>query len=73
MNNEYSNLRKELEAGRSVIIFTTGVSMEPLLHDKRKENATHVLVIPTSERLSVSISAQTDAALPIVIPSRKSS
>ena len=53
MNKQYSNLRKELEAGRPIITFTTGVSMEPLLHDKRKKNATSVLVVPVNSPLSV--------------------
>ncbi len=53
MNKEFSNLRNELKNGRSVITFTTGVSMEPLLHDKRKKNATHVLVVPVNGPLSV--------------------
>jgi len=35
-------------AGRSVISFTRGVSMEPLLHDKAKKNATHVLIQPVT-------------------------
>ena len=39
-------LKDELLAGRPVITFTSGVSMEPLLQDKRKKNATHVLVMP---------------------------
>lgn len=53
MNREYSNLRRELKEGRAVITFTTGTSMEPLLHDKRKPNATHVLVVPVTGPLSV--------------------
>lgn len=53
MNKEYSNLQKELSEGRAVITFTTGVSMEPLLHDKNKSNATHVLVVPKKGKLSV--------------------
>ena len=41
-----TKIKDELQAGRSVISFTSGVSMEPLLHDKRKKNATHVLIVP---------------------------
>ncbi len=52
MNKEYSNVQKELGAGKSIIIFTTGTSMEPLLYDKKKRNATHVLVEPISRELS---------------------
>lgn len=52
MNREVYNLQKELAAGREVIVFTTGTSMEPLLYDKRKKNATHVLVKPITEALS---------------------
>lgn len=48
MNKEFTRLKDELSAGRSVISFTSGVSMEPLLHDKRKKNATHVLIVPVS-------------------------
>lgn len=47
MNKEVSNLKKELENGRSVLVFTSGTSMEPLLYDKSRKNATHVLVEPT--------------------------
>ena len=46
MNRELTRIKDELEAGRPVISFTSGVSMEPLLHDKRKRNATHVLILP---------------------------
>lgn len=46
MNKEFTRLKDELSAGRSVLSFTSGVSMEPLLHDKRKKNATHVLIVP---------------------------
>lgn len=46
MNREPTKLKDELRAGRPVISFTSGVSMEPLLHDKRKKNATHVLIVP---------------------------
>lgn len=53
MSKKVSNLRSELEQGRPVITFTTGISMEPLLHDKHKKNATHVLVVPVSDSLSV--------------------
>ena len=48
MNKELTRLKDELSAGRSVISFTSGVSMEPLLHDKRKKNATHVLIVPVT-------------------------
>lgn len=48
MNKEFTRLKDELSAGRSVISFTSGVSMEPLLHDKRKKNATHVLIVPNT-------------------------
>ena len=48
MNKEFTRLKDELSAGRSVISFTSGVSMEPLLHDKRKKNATHVLIVPVT-------------------------
>lgn len=46
MNSEISNIRKELEGNKPVLIFTKGCSMEPLLYDKSKKNATHVLVEP---------------------------
>ena len=46
MSKEITKLRDELLAGRSVISFTSGTSMEPLLHDKTKKNATHVLIVP---------------------------
>ena len=46
MNKEFTRLRDELSEGRCVISFTSGVSMEPLLHDKKKKNATHVLIEP---------------------------
>ncbi len=45
---EKIRLADELAAGRSVITFTSGSSMEPLLHDKRKKRATHVLIRPAS-------------------------
>ena len=48
MNKELTRLKDELMAGRPVISFTSGVSMEPLLHDKRKKNATHVLIVPVT-------------------------
>lgn len=48
MNKEFTRLKDELSAGHSVISFTSGVSMEPLLHDKRKKNATHVLIVPVT-------------------------
>ena len=53
MNSEYSNLQKELQAGKPVIVFTTGTSMEPLLYDKGKKHATHVIVEPVSEELTI--------------------
>ena len=34
MNKELTRLKDELMAGRPVISFTRGISMEPLLHDK---------------------------------------
>lgn len=46
MNKEEKRIQEELCAGRSVIVATTGVSMEPLLHDRQKKNATHVLIVP---------------------------
>ena len=49
MNKDVTKIRDELQAGRPVISFTTGVSMEPLLHDKRKKNATHVLIVPVTD------------------------
>lgn len=49
MNKELTRIKDELEAGKPVISFTSGVSMEPLLHDKRKKNATHVLIMPVTE------------------------
>ena len=48
MNKELTKIKDELLAGRPVISFTSGVSMEPLLHDKRKKNATHVLIVPVT-------------------------
>ncbi len=48
MNKELTKIKDELQAGRPVISFTSGVSMEPLLHDKRKKNATHVLIMPVA-------------------------
>lgn len=48
MNRELTKIKDELQAGRPVISFTSGVSMEPLLHDKRKKNATHVLIMPVT-------------------------
>lgn len=53
MSKEQVKLKDELLAGRSVITFTSGVSMEPLLHDKKKKNATHVLVVPMQDKCSV--------------------
>ena len=49
MNKELTRLKDELMAGRPVISFTRGISMEPLLHDKEKKNATHVLIQPVTE------------------------
>lgn len=49
MNKELTKIKDELLAGRPVISFTSGVSMEPLLHDKRKKNATHVLIVPVTD------------------------
>ena len=46
MNKELTRIKDELEARKPVISFTSGISMEPLLHDKRKKNATHVLILP---------------------------
>jgi len=53
MNNKCSNFQTELKDGKSVIVFTTGTSMEPLLYDKGKKKATHVLVKPITEELSI--------------------
>lgn len=53
MNRELTKIKDELQAGRSVISFTSGVSMEPLLHDKRKKNATHVLIVPVTGTCSI--------------------
>lgn len=53
MNRECSSLQQELRAGKPAIIFTTGTSMEPLLYDKQKKKATHVLVMPVERELSV--------------------
>lgn len=47
MNSEISNIRKELCNHKPVLIFTKGCSMEPLLYDKNKKYATHVMVEPT--------------------------
>ncbi len=46
MNKENRRIKDELLAGRTVFLTTTGVSMEPLLHDKSKKNATSVLIAP---------------------------
>ncbi len=46
MSKEISRIKTELDGGRSVLVTTTGVSMEPLLHDKHKKNATQVLIVP---------------------------
>ena len=53
MNNEVTRIKDELQAGRPVMSFTSGVSMEPLLHDKRKKNATHVLIVPVTDTCKV--------------------
>lgn len=53
MSRELTRIKDELQAGRSVISFTSGVSMEPLLHDKRKKNATHVLIIPVTGKCKI--------------------
>lgn len=53
MNKEGKRLQKELLAGRSVIVETVGVSMEPLLHDKKKKNATHVLIVPCADQYHI--------------------
>lgn len=53
MNRECVKIKDELQAGRSVITFTSGVSMEPLLHDKKKKNATHVLIEPVKRKCDV--------------------
>ena len=46
MNREFKRIQDELAEGRSVLVTTSGVSMEPLLHDKHKKNATQVLIVP---------------------------
>ncbi len=46
MSDEITKIKDELLADRPVISFTSGTSMEPLLHDRRKKNATHVLIVP---------------------------
>lgn len=51
METEYTNVASELKNGNFIIISTSGVSMEPLLHDKRKKNATQVLIKPISAEL----------------------
>ncbi len=48
MDLEISNVKRELQSGRFVIISTSGVSMQPLLYDKKKKKATQVLVEPVS-------------------------
>ena len=50
METEYTNVASELKNGNFIIISTSGVSMEPLLHDKKKKNATQVLIRPLSDR-----------------------
>ena len=47
MNKELRRIQDELAAGRNVLVTTSGVSMEPLLHDKHKKNATRVLIAPS--------------------------
>lgn len=51
MNN--TSIREELAAGRAVYTFTSGVSMEPLLYDKKKKNGTHVRICPVKRQLLV--------------------
>ncbi len=51
MNNETSNIQKELREGRPVITFTVGTSMQPLLYDKGRKHATHVLIEPLKREL----------------------
>lgn len=46
MEKEYTSVESELKKGRFIIISTSGVSMQPLLYDKRKKKATQVLVEP---------------------------
>lgn len=53
MNKEISRIKTELEEGRPVLVTTSGVSMEPLLHDKHKKNATQVLIVPITEPCKV--------------------
>ncbi len=53
MNKETTRIKQELSAGRPVISFTSGASMEPLLHDRKKKNATHVLIVPIQETCRV--------------------
>lgn len=52
MNTEYSNVMNQLKSGKFVVVPTSGVSMEPLLHDKKKKNATQVLIEPVTRTLS---------------------
>lgn len=52
MNKESSNVKKELQEGRAVLTFTSGASMQPLLYDKTKKQATHVLLEPIQRVLS---------------------
>ncbi|WP_156018391.1 S26 family signal peptidase [Streptococcus ruminantium] len=42
----HSQIREELEAGRSVIYVTQGISMRPLLYDKRHKKATQIRLEP---------------------------
>ncbi len=53
MNKEVSRIKTELKEGRAVLVTTSGVSMEPLLHDKQKKNATQVLIVPITEPCKV--------------------
>ncbi|MGT2784391.1 S26 family signal peptidase [Streptococcus merionis] len=49
-----SLIRKELEAGRSIIYFTQGVSMRPLLYDKNHPKATQIYLEPlTHHQLAI--------------------
>lgn len=42
----HSQIREELEAGRSVIYVTQGISMRPLLYDKHHKKATQIRLDP---------------------------
>lgn len=50
MEKEYTNVASELKNGKFIIISTSGVSMKPLLYDKKKKYATQVLIKPVKER-----------------------